>query len=170
MPPKKVNKVIQKKNENQKETENYYNKDKYKILKYKEDNTVNKLYKEWNTKIDNFTQKVNISKLMTEKVIPFHRYLNGKFESAWENKLYNLRLPKNFKNYKTISYDEILKGDFLKISDDVSNGQIQMSTEKKYLDDIRTLDTYKRHNKNLDTTNLDWLITNEHRLIPDFGG
>ena len=98
MPPKKVNKVIQKKNENQKETENYYNKDKYKILKYKEDNTVNKLYKEWNTKIDNFTQKVNISKLMTEKVIPFHRYLNGKFESAWENKLYNLRLPKNFKN------------------------------------------------------------------------
>lgn len=167
MPPKKVNKVIQKKNENQKETENYYNKDKYKILKYKEDNTVNKLYKEWNTKIDNFTQKVNISKLMTEKVIPFHRYLNGKFESAWENKLYNLRLPKNFKNYKTISYDEILKGDFLKISDDVSNGQIQMSTEKKYLDDIRTLDTYKRYNKNLDTTNLDWLITNEHLLIPD---
>ena len=163
MPRKTNNKQPPKQNNNI----NYSTPDKYKILKYTENETLNKLYNEWNIKIDNFTNKMNISKLMNEEIIPYNKYFDENFTSSWENKLYNLHLPNNFKDFKTIKYEDIRGGKFLKITEQANATKIAQSTENKYLSSLLSLDTFKNLDDLTDATNLNWLIENEQLLIPD---
>lgn len=140
---------------------------KYKILKYNTNPELDKLYKSWNIKIDNFTPEVNISNFMVEKIIPFNKYFDSNFQSSWENKIYNLHLPKNFTDYKTIKYDDVRKGKYLSSSEDASGAKISITTEKKYLSALLSLDTFQNLDDLTDPTNMNWLIEKEMDLIPD---
>lgn len=140
---------------------------KYKILKYNTNPELDKLYKSWNIKIDNFTPEVNISNFMVEKIIPFNKYFDSNFQSSWENKIYNLHLPKNFTDYKTIKYEDVRKGKYLSSSEDASGAKISITTEKKYLSALLSLDTFHNLDDLTDPTNMNWLIEKEMDLIPD---
>ena len=165
---KKTNTPNDIKQSNLQETVKWSNPKNYKILKYVHNPQLDELYKKWEIKPNNFSSKINISKFMTEEVVPYNKYFDLNYESAWENKLYNLKVPPNFK-YNSITYQDIENGKYLSTNDDKSGNKISITTEKKYLSEIKTLDTFK----NLDdleknaNVNLDWMIKYEHLLIPD---
>ena len=156
------------KQSNLQETVKWSNPKNYKILKYVDNPQLDELYKNWEIKPNNFSSKINISKFMTEEVVPYNKYFDLNYESAWENKLYNLKVPPNFK-YNSITYQDIQNGKYLSTNDDKAGNKISITTEKKYLSEIKTLDTFK----NLDdlepnaNVNLDWMIKYEHLLIND---
>ena len=165
---KKTNTPNDIKQSNLQETVRYSNPKNYKILKYVDNPQLDELYQKWEIKPNNFSSKINISKFMTEEVVPYNKYFDLNYESAWENKLYNLKVPPNFK-YNSITYQDIQNGKYLSTNDDKSGNKISITTEKKYLSEVKTLDTFK----NLDdleqnaNVNLDWMIKYEHLLIPD---
>ena len=165
---KKTNTPNDIKQSNLQETVKWSNPKNYKILKYVHNPQLDELYQKWEIKPNNFSSKIDISKFMTEEVVPYNKYFDLNYESAWENKLYNLKVPPNFK-YNSITYQDIENGKYLSTNDDKSGNKISITTEKKYLSEVKTLDTFK----NLDdlepnaNVNLDWMIKYEHLLIPD---
>ena len=60
------------------------------------------LYKKWSIKLDRFTDKINVSLFTREELIPYNSYFDPDFQSAWENKVYNLHLPPDFSKFKSI--------------------------------------------------------------------
>ena len=65
------------------------------------------LYKKWTIKLDRYTDKINISLFTRQELIPYNSYFDPNFQSAWENKVYNLHLPPDFSKFKSISYTDI---------------------------------------------------------------
>ena len=93
---KKTNTPNDIKQSNLQETVRYSNPKNYKILKYVDNPQLDELYQKWQIKPNNFSSKIDISKFMTEEVVPYNKYFDLNYESAWQNKLYNLKVPPNF--------------------------------------------------------------------------
>ena len=167
MPPKKQARQ-QAKESNLTRSIRYSLPDKYEDLRLLKRPDVDKLYNEWNIKIDGFTEKtINVSKTLRDDIIPFYKYFDDKFDSSWENKIYNLHLPDGFNDFKSIQIEDIKKGKFLSSTEEASGEKIAQRTENGYLQSVFSLDTYKNLDDLTDPTNLDWLIDKEQDLIPD---
>ena len=58
------------------QTIRYSDPNKYKVLKYKNNPTLDELYKDWNIKPDRFSKKINVSSYFIKTVVPYMKYFD----------------------------------------------------------------------------------------------
>ena len=144
MPPKsKQPKNKQTKSANDKEYANYSMKEKYKLLEYEPNVSVKNSYENWTIRIDDKSKGININSYMNDKLIPYNIYFDPNFQSAWQNEIYNLHLPRNFTDFKSIKIEDVVNGKYLAKSDDATGAKLSVITEKKYCDAVQRLNTFK---------------------------
>jgi len=147
------------------QTIRYSDPNKYKVLKYKNNPTLDELYKDWNIKPDRFSKKINVSSFFKKTVVPYMKYFDSKYESPWENQIYNLTVDINIK-FDSIAVEDIRNGKYLSINEDKDGKQkIAQKTENSYLSAITSLDSYNMFKDLSDMTNLDWLIYQEDEVL-----
>jgi len=152
------------KQSNLQQTIRYSDSSKYQVLTYKNNPTLDELYKNWNIKPDKFSKKINVSSFFKKEVVPYMKYFDSKYESSWENKIYNMNFPSNGQ-YESITVEDIKKGKYLKINEDKDGKSIAQTTENKYLSAITSLDIYDEYKDLIDINTLDWLITKEDEVL-----
>ena len=101
------------KQSNLQQTIRYSDKSKYQVLTYKNNPTLDELYKNWNIKPDKFSKKINVSSFFKKEVVPYMKYFDSKYESSWENKIYNMNFPSNGQ-YESITVEDIKKRQMFK--------------------------------------------------------
>ena len=166
MPPKsKQPKNKQTKSANDKEYANYSMKEKYKLLEYEPNVSVKNSYENWTIRIDDKSKGININSYMNDKLIPYNIYFDPNFQSAWQNEIYNLHLPRNFTDFKSIKIEDVVNGKYLAKSDDATGAKLSVITEKKYCDAVQRLNTFKNIQPKPDT--FDFLVTHERSIIKE---
>ena len=139
----------------------------YKVLTNTDNKKLDLLYKNWTIKLDRYTDKINISLFTRQELIPYNSYFDPNFQSAWENKVYNLHLPPDFSKFKSISYTDIANGLYLSSGDKLLKTKVSQETENNYINALKSLNTFKNLDDSTKNINLDWLIKYERLLIPD---
>jgi len=139
----------------------------YKVLTNTDNKKLDLLYKNWTIKLDRYTDKINISLFTRQELIPYNSYFDPNFQSAWENKVYNLHLPPDFSKFKSISYTDIANGVYLSSGDKLLKTKVSQETENNYINALKSLNTFKNLDDSTKNINLDWLIKYERLLIPD---
>jgi hypothetical protein len=152
--------------ENNAEYQKYSVVNAYQLLRYIQDHETDNALKSLSLRIDNNSEPIQIYEYMKNKVIPYFQYFNSNYSSSWINGIYNLHIPNNKFQHKSLKIDDIKKGLYLKQSDD--GKPISITTEMKYLKDVINLDTIQNLIKNgYELNNLDVLITFEPMMIYD---
>lgn len=152
MPPKKK----QNKNDftmEKKEFITYYKRKAYKFLKYTPNPSMDKKFQEFEIDIEKDGDKINLKDFIEETVIPTQSFYDRFYTNGWIEQLYNLHLPRNFKNFKSLKIQDIKDGKHKKTADD-----------KTYLSTVLNLELVEDEKDDL--TTLDFLITREKELIP----
>ena len=127
------------------EYKGYYRRSNYKLLEYTENATMNKIFADFEINIDRDSDDVNLKSFIEETVIPTQQFYDRNYTNGWIEKLYNLHLPDNYDEYKSLKIKDIKDGKHKKTVDD-----------KKYLAEVLNLDLIKNDKQNLQ--NLDFLI------------
>lgn len=141
--------------------------DNYKVLTMNDNKSLDSLYKKWSIKLDRYTDKINVSLFTRDELIPYNSYFYPDFQSAWENKVYNLHLPADFSKFKSISYSDIANGVYLSSGDKLLKTKVSQETENNYISALKSLNTFQKIDDSHKNVNLDWLIKYERSLIPD---
>ena len=100
MPPKKqTNQFSMEK----KEFVKYYKKNAYKLLKYTPNPSMDKKFEEFKIDIEREGENINVKKFIEDIVIPTQSFYDRFYTNAWTEKLYNLHLPNNYTEFKSLN-------------------------------------------------------------------
>jgi hypothetical protein len=168
-------KIQKARNENEKEYDTYMTQGRrWKLLELQENPVAEDKYKNWAIPLDGYSLPTKIANYL-DKVSREQLFFKPDFQNSWANKIYMLHLPDNYDftqddNFQEIRIEDIKNGLYLGTNDNATGAKIAQETEKGYLSNVLSLNTYKNYvfeNNNVPPDNMNWLIEKEKDLLTD---